>query len=114
MADVATVHLQAAKGEARTYVGTHYVSGLATATAADITGWTIVLTVRRTTTGQILLQKQASLLSPTMGTYQFVVNATETRHAIGAYPLDIWRTDPGSERQIGYGTWTISSVVKTG
>jgi hypothetical protein len=114
MADVATVHLQAAKGEARTYIGTQHASGDPLAAVTDISGWTIVLTVRRQTSGQILLQKTASLLSPTVGTYQFVVNATETRHAVGAYPLDIWRTDPGSERQIGFGTWTISPVVKHG
>ena len=114
MQDVATVHLQAAKGEARTYLGTHHSGGDATAPVVDISGWTIVLTVRRQTGGPILLQKTASLLSPTMGTYQFVVNATETRHAVGAYPLDIWRTDPGSERQIGLGEWTIGPVVKHG
>ena len=111
--DVAPISLQAARGEARTYLGTHQTSATNT-TPVDITGWTIVLTVRRDTNGPVVLTKTATLLSPLLGTYQIVASATDTNLQPGVYPADLWRTDANSQRQIGYGTFTVGPSVQHG
>jgi hypothetical protein len=110
MADVAPITLQAARGEARTYLGTQQTSAT-NATPVDISGWTIVLTVRREDNGPVLVTKSATLLSPTLGTYQVVLSASDTNLQPGTYPADLWRRDAGSERQIGYGTFTVGKSV---
>lgn len=105
----ATIAISAAKGEAVTYPCTHVTSG-SSSTPIDITGWTIKVTARDQS-GTVVLNKTASITSGVAGTYSFSVTHADTTLTPFAYPLDIQRTDSGSEKLMGFGKWTITGEV---
>ena len=106
---VAGLALTAAKGEAVTYNATHQTSASDT-TAVNITGWTIAVTARDETKA-VVLTKAASVVSGAAGTYTWSVTKADTSLQAKSYNLDIQRTDSGSEKLMGLGTWTILQEV---
>lgn len=105
----ATIAISAAKGEAVTYPCTH-VTSASSSTPIDISGWTIKVTARDSN-GTVVLNKTASVTSGPAGTYSFAVTTADTKLTPYAYPLDIQRTDSGSEKLMGLGKWTITGDV---
>lgn len=107
--DVATLNISVARGSAKTYNFTHQTSGSNTA-AVNITGWTITVTVRNAD-GSLLFTKTASVVSGAAGTYTWSVTKANTNVTPTSYPMDIWRTDSGSETLMGVGQFTITPEV---
>lgn len=108
MADVARLNLITAKGEARTYSGTHQTSATDT-TPIDITGWTIKVTAKDEG-GRVVLNKTATIVNGATGSYQFSVTHADTLVTPSAYRVDIQRTS-GAETLMGLGTWTVTPEV---
>jgi len=107
---VARIALECARGEARTFSGTHQTSGSDT-TAINISGWTISITCRDTT-GAVMFTKSGSIISGAAGTYSFAVTATNTTISPSAYQIDIWRTDSGSETLMAVGSLNITQEYR--
>lgn len=105
----ASISLFAARGEAVTYTCTHQTSA-GTTTAIDISGWTITATARDET-GAAVLSKTGTVTSGVNGTYTIAVTHADSLLVPRAYRFDIWRTDSGSEKLMGVGTWTITGEV---
>lgn len=107
----ATNNLSCYKGEAVVQPFTHVVQG--TTTPVDITGWTIVFTLKRRgwdTTA--LLTIPAQIVSGPAGTYTVSLSHAQTNGlSPDTYAYDIQRTDPGSEVVMSIGTFTITQEV---
>jgi hypothetical protein len=110
MADLA---LTVKKGEAVTFTGTHQVSAT-DATPVDITGWTIVVTVKSKEDGSIVFTKPATVTNGPTGKYSWSVVHADTNIRAGLRDVDAWRTDPGAERSMGQGSFTIAQDVLYG
>ncbi len=106
---VANLDLSAAKGETVTFPFVHQVSA-ADDTAVDISGWTIVMTVKDDA-GTVLLSKSATVTSGPSGTYTISVSHADMLLEFNKYPVDIWRTDSGSETLMGYGKFRVTREV---
>lgn len=105
----APLNLTIAKGEAVTFTCTHQTSAADT-TAIDISGWTIVVTIEDEA-GTTLITKAATVTSGPSGTYTFSVSHADTLVEPAVYPVDIWRTDSGSETLMGYGKFRVTREV---
>lgn len=110
MPSVARIQLECARGEARTFAGTHQTSGSDT-TAINITGWTLVVTVRDENKA-VMFTKSGTIVSGAAGTYTWPVTAANTLISPKPYSLDIWRTDAGSETLMAVGTLTVNDEVR--
>lgn len=110
MASVATLSLAVTRGEDRTVAGTHQTSASDT-TAVNITGWTMVFTVRDAG-GAVLFSKTVTVVSGGAGTYSFTLSASDTTVSVGSYPCDLWRTDSGSATVMGIGILSITADVR--
>jgi hypothetical protein len=100
--------VQMAKGEDVIYSCTHQQSQ-SNAAPMDITGWTISVTIKDQM-GNIALTKPGTLITPTSGQYNWsLVSADTLNLRSGTYLIDIWRIDPGSKRQMGYGSFIIAA-----
>lgn len=81
----------------------------------DITGWTIVFTVKaapEATTS--LLSINATLTTPSSGIFTVPVTAAQTLGlSANTYAYDIWRTDSGSAAGLSIGSFTMKGSVKT-
>ena len=98
------------RGEARTFNGTH-VTSASNSTPINITGWTMVFTVRLADR-RVLMSKTVSILSAGAGTYSFSLTGADTTITPGNYDADIWRTDSGSETIMALGVLTVNSDVR--
>jgi hypothetical protein len=105
----AAIALGCVRGEAYEATGTHKTRAGA---LVNVTGWTIVFTMRKTLTSADppVLQKTCSVISGPAGTYHLLLTSTETR-ALEAlvYRCDFWRTDSGSEAQMARGGFTVKN-----
>ncbi len=106
---VASLNLSAAKGETVTFPFTHQVSA-ADDTAIDISGWTILMTVKDHA-GTVLISKTATVTSGPSGTYTLSLTHADMLLAFNVYPVDLWRTDSGSETLMGYGKFHVTRDV---
>lgn len=106
----AAVNLSAGRGEAVTFNGTHQTSAT-NATAVDITNWTIKV-MAKDNVGNTVLDKTASVTSGPSGTYSFAVAKADTLLTPATYYFDVWRTDSGNEKLMGYGSFTITPDVR--
>ena len=92
----------------------------------DITGWTIVLDIRKKdTAATALLSKTASISgsynsSPGSNTQKATFTLADTDLAASTFTGDeftgrysIWRTDDGSEQPLRYGDITITRTTRT-
>lgn len=93
------------KGEAVTFPAYVTVSRK-DLTRVDITGWTITVTVYNAD-GSVLFTKTATPTNALTGDYAWTVTHADTNVAAGVRPVDVWRTDSGSERELGSGTFVI-------
>jgi hypothetical protein len=88
--------------------------------AQNITGWTIVLEIRKqdTSTGTPKLTTTAAIVSGVAGTCSFTISDTDLAATVftgddweGRY--SIWRTDAGSEQPLRYGDVTVTRTTRT-
>ena len=111
MSYVALLNLSTARGEARTYNGTHQVSAT-DSTPVNITSWTIKVQAKDFN-GNVVLDKTATVTSGPSGTYSFAVTHADTATVgPGNYNMDIYRTDSGSETLMCYGAWNVTPDVR--
>jgi len=103
---IANPVLTVARGEDRTYVGTHQTSAT-DATPIDVTNWTIQLTVKTDPSGAPVLSKTATVTNGPAGTYTIAVAHAETLLDPGTYVMDIWRTNSGMQTLMGYGNLIV-------
>lgn len=109
----ASLSLSLAKGETVTFAGVHQVSA-DDATPVNITGWTIVATVRRRNGTLLFPAKSATVTNGPAGQYTWSVARADT---LALAPVDcrvdIWRTDAGSERQLALGRLALTAEELT-
>lgn len=108
----ATLDLAVEKGEDIVFTGTHQVSAT-DATVVDISGWTIVVTVK-TADGVLLYTLAGTVVSGAAGTYSWPLTHTQTNIASKYLQVDIWRTDSGSQREMAKGRLFIGPDVLYG
>lgn len=111
----APLDLSAYKGEDYEAKGVHKASRAPAAPVVNITGWTIVMTVRLlpTTANPPLLSVNATVVSGTAGTYRIGLTAAQTLAlGVGTFHADIWRTDAGAQTEMAVGTLTILQPVR--
>ena len=88
-------------------------------TPQDITGWTIVLDIRKKdTSSAALLSSTAALTTPASGICTFTLSATDLSASVftgddwrGRY--SVWRTDSGSKQPLRSGDVTIKRTTRT-
>lgn len=77
----------------------------------NITGWTIVLSIK--SAAQVVITKTATITSGASGTFVFaLLHADSDDLDPGAYHYDVWRTDTASERVLAIGNFYIADVVR--
>lgn len=107
---VAQLALTAALGEDRTFAGTHQTSSTDT-TAVNITGWTIVVTVKSPSAVTVTLSGTVTL--GTAGTYTWTITAANTvTLGVGVSRIDVWRTDAGAATLMAIGDFNITQEVR--
>lgn len=106
----ATIAISCARGEAVSFPFTHEVSDV-DATVVNITGWTIVATIRDEN-GNVVLLPTVAIVSGAAGTYTLGVTHAQTLLEVKTYDIDVWRTDAASEKLMGVGTIRITKQVK--
>jgi hypothetical protein len=80
----------------------------------DITGWAIItLTIRNTPTDpNVMLQKNATIVTPLTGIFTFALSHTETLSlGVGAFFYDVQRADAGSEGVLSMGVFNVVQEV---
>lgn len=112
----AKIALTCYKGEDYEADGTHVSSDDATtAQPVDITGWTIVFTVRAApgTSGSPLLGPvECTLVSAPAGTYKVTLTSAQTAAlGVGSYWCDFWRTNSGAQTELAIGTFKVRQGV---
>jgi hypothetical protein len=123
---VATVELSLYRGEDYVGQGTHKASGAYGAAAVDITGWTIVATLKAEEgdDAEVLLEVACTVVDGPTGSYQLPITASQSADleagtaADGVvppvrYPLDIWRTNSGAKTVLAKGGLTIRQPIRT-
>lgn len=76
----------------------------------DISGWTILLTVRGSSVSII---KDATIDSGPDGTFHFTLADTDTDSlSPGTYDYDVFRTDSGVEEVLAIGAFVIQTVAR--
>jgi hypothetical protein len=96
-------------------VGEDVTLALTMSPIVDISGWTITFTVARdvNTPSPKLITKTASIVSGPAGTFSVAMQAVDTSAIVpGVYQWDAWRTDTGSNRRLGYGTFTLLATAR--
>lgn len=83
-------------------------------TAQNITGWTIVFTVAEVSNSTSkLITASGSITVAASGTFSVSIADTDTDNiAPGTYFWDVWRTDAGLERCLGYGAFRIQGNAR--
>lgn len=105
----APLALTAALGEDRAFTGTHQTSSTDT-TAINITGWTLVITIKK---GATTLTISGSVTLGTAGTYAWTLTAANSvALAVGDGAIDVWRTDAGAATLMAVGTISILPEVR--
>lgn len=92
-----------------------YVSGAVDSAAQDITGWTIVATIKaKASDPAVVLTVSASLTAPTVGEYLVTVTAAQSAAlTVGTYAMDVWRTNVGAATCLAKGTLQVLQPVRT-
>jgi hypothetical protein len=106
--------LEAYKGEDYVARGTHKASRSPGAPVVDISGWTMVFTVRALPTNtNHLLEATPAIVSGPAGTYTITLTAAETLAlGVGQFHCDVWRTNSGAQTEMAVGRLTILQPVR--
>lgn len=79
----------------------------------DITGWTIVFTLKKLSTDPAsILSVAASGMVNAAGTFNILLSKANSLLPAGDYAYDVQRTDVGSEAVLSIGKFTINQEVK--
>ena len=78
----------------------------------DITGWTIVFTLRKNATDAVsILSINATILSAIAGTFRISLTKAQTSLIAATYQYDVFRTDVGSEACLSIGSFVLNQEV---
>lgn len=78
----------------------------------DITGWTIVFTLKQAITdASAVLTLSATIVSAAAGTFKVVMTKAHLTKPPGVYVYDVQRTDSGSETVLSIGSFVILPSV---
>ena len=78
----------------------------------NITGWQIVFTLRRAPTDSTVLATiNAQITNGVGGVFTVAMDHAKTNIGAGVYAYDVQRTDPGSDKVLSIGTFTILQEV---
>lgn len=102
----AALNLSCSRGEDVTFPLTH-VTSLTDSTAKNITGWTILATIKdeRNTTA---LTVAGTIVNGAAGTYTIAFTSANLKIEPKSYKLDVWRTDASSNTLMGSGFLTVT------
>jgi hypothetical protein len=79
----------------------------------DITGWTIVLFVRREfLTGSVLWTETAVITTAASGLFRVSLQHANTLRRPATYYYDVWRTDTGNNRCLAIGKLEMPNVAR--
>lgn len=80
----------------------------------DISGWTIVFTLKaQPATPTSLLSISASLTTAGSGIFTVAISSTQTTSlSAGTYAYDVWRTDSGSAAELSIGALAMKGSVR--
>lgn len=115
----AQLALTAALGEDRTFAGTHYTSDptiaatalVPAATVVNITGWTLVITVKNPAGTTVTIN--GTVVLGTAGTYTWTITAGNIISlGVGVSKVDVWRTDSGAATLMALGDFNITQEVR--
>jgi hypothetical protein len=113
---VAPLDLSLYRGEDYVGTGTHRSSPVPSAPTVDISGWSIVATVKETAddTADALLTIAATLTDPTHGGYEVTITAAQSATLeVRTYVIDIWRVNTGAKTTLARGTLRVLQPVRT-
>lgn len=79
----------------------------------DITGWTIVLTLKQTPSTAVLDVISATITDGPAGEFTIDMPASVTGIEARSYVYDVVRTDPGAVKVLAMGTINIKAGVRT-
>lgn len=82
-----------------------------TAPVEDITGWTIVLTLRTVIAIATVLSLTAALTTPEDGVFTVSFSHAQTLALRGSYRYDISRTNTGAQAVLSIGSITVAPSV---
>lgn len=77
----------------------------------DITGWTIVYTMRGLLVTTLVLTISATLTDPTAGVFTVPFTRAQSILLRGEYMYDIWRTNAGFETPVSVGSIIFAPSV---
>lgn len=111
----AVLNLVIGKGEDVTFTGTHQVSET-DATPVDLTGWTILVTVKDHIGRTTLFTETGTPANQTTNRGQFTwsLSSANTSIASRTYAVDVWRTDAGFATLMAIGVLDIDAAVLNG
>lgn len=77
----------------------------------DVSGWSLLFTVR---IGQnVVISKAGSVDDGPNGQFSFALADTDTEgERLGEWLYDVWRDDPGAERILAIGTFTLKDTAR--
>lgn len=109
----ARIALEAYQGEDYVATGTHRVSE--GGAVVNITGWTIVLTIKRLPTDSpAVLSVNGVVPTGTDGVYTVSLTAAQTAAlGVGDYHCDVWRTNSGAKTELAIGFFSVLQPVRT-
>ena len=106
----APLAINMARGEDITFTCTHQTSQT-DSTPVNITAWTIAITIKDQS-GNVTITKSGTVTGGAAGTYTWPIAAADTTGIKATvYSIDIWRTDSGSRREMGIGSFTVAPDV---
>ena len=101
--------LSSYRGEAFTQPGIHYE--LDGETRKDITGWTLLFTMKTFGDQPVVLSKAAVVTDGPEGEYEFSLTSEEADLEPRVYTCDVTRTDGGQETMVAHFYWTIMPTI---
>lgn len=79
----------------------------------DITGWTLLFTLKADAQDPTaLVSKAGSIVSAPNGVFSVSLSSSDTNLTPAQYVYDVWRTDAGSKAVLSKGTFTIEQGVR--
>ena len=79
----------------------------------DVTGWTLVFTLKIAKTSPVLSSIPGGITDGPGGRFFFIVPSAATDIVAQTYVYDVVRTDPGADKVLAIGKFIIKSGVRT-
>lgn len=93
------------------YRGTDYLINCTVSPVVNISGWTIVFTLKSQQGGAVVITQAATIVSASAGTFSVTLSHAQLLIAPGTYSHDIHRTDTGSVNVLSIGSVIVLPEV---